>query len=159
MIAMANTKFYQILSDLIFPQKEKNFTFQLLVDKLLEYFKSPQHQLYKDLEFFQCHQKSQESVHDFGESLKALAQQSNFEDRILLLQFLKGLQDRELRKYLIEPHDVKTFDQALKLALQKDQLQLKRDKNVFRCYFCGKSNHMKRNCKNRKQYLELNKKE
>lgn len=156
LISLSKPKFYEIMLSILSPKTEKDFSYSALIEKLqAQLLNSPKQQLYRDLEFMQRRQKSYESVEQFGKSLKALGKLRNFDDHIVLLQFLSGLKNTALRDTIIRDFVVQDFDEAFQLSVRLEDH--KERKNVFRCYYCGKPNHMKRNCEIRKNDLILKK--
>ena len=156
LISLSTPKFYEIMLSILSPQTEKDFSYSALIEKLqAQLLNSPKQQLYRDLEFMQRKQKCYESVEQFGRSLKALGKLQNFDDRIVLLQFLNGLRNSTLRDTIIRDFVLQDFDEAFQLSVRLEEH--KERKSVFRCYYCGKPNHMKRNCKIRNNDLILKK--
>ncbi|KAJ8022246.1 hypothetical protein HOLleu_37087 [Holothuria leucospilota] len=161
LLAAVGVKTYALLKDLVAPQKPSELKYSEITDKLKSHFCPVPPTVAERFKFYGRKQCSDETVTEYLAELKKLAKTCNFRgflDEALRDSFIFGLKDENTQKRLLGEDDSLSLEKAFKLAVGMETAKLNTDlvrrgssvnmvSAEVKCYTCGKTGHMKRDCR------------
>ncbi|XP_072389676.1 uncharacterized protein [Diabrotica undecimpunctata] len=125
LITLGGTSLFQVLKNLVAPNKPTYFTSQAVIGKLIKHFSPPVFEIHERFVFNRCEQKADQSISDYSVKLSKLANSFNFGqflEEALRDRFVCVIREEGTQKKLLG-YVYLTFQNACQLALASEVAQ------------------------------------